>query len=97
MIPDILQTANRERLEMGNDCSLSPRELNDLEGVTSFSQDEIKDWYKQFHRGSSTGRMTKDQFRTMYEEAFKTGDAGQFVDCVFGAYDTDGDGTIDFR
>ncbi|KAI0234735.1 Hippocalcin-like protein 1 [Lamellibrachia satsuma] len=82
---------------MGNDCSLSPRELTDLETVTAFTQSEIKDWYKQFHKGCPSGRMTKDEFRAMYEEAFKSGNAAQFVDCVFGTYDKDGNGTIDFR
>lgn len=84
-------------LKMGNDCSLSPRELTDLETVTAFTQSEIKDWYKQFHKGCPSGRMTKDEFRAMYEEAFKSGNAAQFVDCVFGTYDKDGNGTIDFR
>ena len=32
----------------------------------------------------------------MYETVFKTGDAFQFVECVFHAYDRDGDGNIDF-
>ena len=80
-----------------NESGLSPRELSDLEGVTAFSQTEIKDWYKQFHKGCPSGTMTKDQFRAMYEEAFKTGDASQFADCVFSTYDKDGNGTIDFR
>ena len=47
-------------------------------------------------KGCPNGRMDKKQFRSMYETVFKTGDAFQFVECVFHAYDRDGDGNIDF-
>ena len=81
----------------GSSGGISPEELDQLKGSTSFSSREIKDLYDKFHRDYPDGVINREQFVEMYQEMFPKGDARLFAEHIFRAYDVDRNGVIDFK
>ena len=84
---------------MGNERSqmLTPEEMKDLKNNTAFSQQEIQDWFRKFHKDCPSGNMNLQEFKQLYAKLFPKGDASKFAEHVFQAYDEDNNGFIDFR
>lgn len=83
---------------MGKEQSkLTPRDLADLAKSTTFTQDEIKTYYKEFRKNSKTGLMTVDEFKKLYSNFFPYGDPSEFAEHVFRVFDQNNDGVLDFR
>ena len=82
---------------MGKKNSKIPAEiLSNLQGCTAFNDEELSKWYKGFMKDCPRGKMTKNEFESIYKNFFKDGDASKFASHVFRTFDKDGDQTIDF-
>ena len=64
---------------------------------TSFTKEEMKEWYRGFQKFSSDGKARPEEFKKVYNEYFPRGDATEFSKHVFRLFDTNGDGVVDFR
>lgn len=84
---------------MGNSKSgaVSKEILEDLKLNTKFSETEIAQWYENFKRQCPTGRITKEEFQSIYSKFFPESDAQTYSQHVFRSFDTNDDGTLDFK
>ncbi|CAJ1083098.1 recoverin-like [Xyrichtys novacula] len=84
---------------MGNSKSgaVSKEILEDLKLNTKFSETEIAQWYENFKKQCPTGRITKEEFQTIYSKFFPESDAQTYAQHVFRSFDTNDDGTLDFK
>ncbi|KAL6461232.1 hypothetical protein MHYP_G00311980 [Metynnis hypsauchen] len=96
--PPILDTAILQRT-MGNAKSgmVSREVLNDLKVSTKFSEAEITQWYENFQKQCPSGRITLTQFEEIYSRFFPNSDAKTYAQHVFRSFDTNDDGTLDFK
>lgn len=84
---------------MGNSTSskLSKEILEDLKLNTKFSQTEISLWYENFQKQCPSGRITPAEFEQIYARFFPDSDTAGYARHVFRSFDTNDDGTLDFK
>ncbi|XP_065643638.1 neurocalcin homolog isoform X4 [Hydra vulgaris] len=84
--------------QMGKTSSkLPPKEITDLLNLTHFTEQELKDWHIGFKRDCPEGRLSLQQFTDIYSKFYGTTEAKKFAEHLFRTFDTNHDGTIDFR
>lgn len=90
---------DRQPSTMGNTKSgvVSKEILEELKLNTKFTETEIVQWYENFKRQCPTGRITKDEFQAIYSKFFPDSDAQVYSQHVFRSFDTNDDGTLDFK
>eukprot|EP00039_Didymoeca_costata_P021117 m.343474 g.343474 ORF g.343474 m.343474 type:complete len:187 (-) comp22882_c0_seq1:166-726(-) len=81
----------------GKMSKLNPAVVSDIQKHTKFNREEIQAWYKGFLQDCPSGRMTKEELRAQYTATFPDGDPGPLSEYIFNAYDTDHNGTVDFK
>lgn len=84
---------------MGNTKSgaLSKAILDDLKMHTKYTEEELCAWYASFLKECPTGRITKEQFEGIYASFFPDADPTAYARHVFRSFDTNADGTLDFK
>ncbi|XP_071657260.1 recoverin isoform X3 [Patagioenas fasciata] len=84
---------------MGNARSgaLSKEVLEELKTSTKFSEDELCRWYESFQRQCPDGRISRAEFEKIYGTFFPNSDPQGYARHVFRSFDTNDDGTLDFR
>jgi len=76
---------------------LTPNDVSQLLHNTHLSEQEIREFHKDFLKSHPKGRMTKQDVTKLYKKTYPNGDPTAVVDEMFRVYDADKDGTIDFR
>lgn len=84
---------------MGNSKSsaMSKEILKDLKLTTNFSETELCQWYENFQKQCPTGRIAPHEFEKIYKRFFPDSDATTYAKHVFRSFDTNDDGTLDFK
>ncbi|XP_028819614.1 recoverin 3 [Denticeps clupeoides] len=84
---------------MGNAKSgaVSKELLQDLKLNTKFTEAEIAQWYGNFQKQCPTGRISPAEFEAIYSKFFPESDAKTYAQHVFRSFDTNDDGTLDFK
>ncbi|CAF1421652.1 unnamed protein product [Rotaria sordida] len=79
--------------------TLTDEEIADLEKVTNFDADSIKDRYKNFLKSHPSGKMNKKQFLEIYDQINRNfGIPGEMTcENVFAAFDKNKDEALDFK
>ncbi|XP_016321959.1 visinin-like isoform X2 [Sinocyclocheilus anshuiensis] len=84
---------------MGNakSSAMSKQILEDLKLNTKFSEHELSQWYENFQKQCPSGWISPDEFKKIYERFFPDSDAASYAQHVFRSFDTNDDGTLDFK
>ena len=84
---------------MGNSKSgaLSKEVLEDLKSNTKYSETELCTWYQCFLKECPGGKISKQQFEGIYASFFPNADPSAYARHVFRSFDTNADGTLDFK
>ncbi|CAF5076403.1 unnamed protein product, partial [Rotaria sp. Silwood1] len=72
-------------------------EIVEFKEATKFTESEIREWHKSFIRDCPTGRIDKKKFVEFYQQFYPKGKANNYCKYAFSVFDTNNDGTIDFR
>jgi len=76
---------------------LSAEETNYLIWHTSLDKEKLVEQHQNFMSNHSTGFMSKKSFQKMMKESYPGANTNKLSDHVFRMYDTNGDGSVDFK
>merc|ERR1711892_731914 len=85
---------------MGNQGSkdrLSKADMDFLVMNTRYDENTILDLYKGFMSDCPQGKLNTVAFMKIYSKCFPAGNASEFCDHVFRTFDSDKNGSIDFK
>ncbi|XP_028821411.1 recoverin b [Denticeps clupeoides] len=84
---------------MGNNksCALSKELLEDLKLSTRYTEEQLHTWYQTFLKECPSGHIRQEQFEAIYASFFPDADPKAYAQHVFRSFDSDSNGTLDFR
>lgn len=84
---------------MGNSKSgaLSKEILEDLQLNTKFTEETLCAWYQSFLKECPSGRITRQEFQSIYAKFFPEADPKAYAQHVFRSFDANSDGSLDFK
>ncbi|KAF3813572.1 hypothetical protein GH733_018725, partial [Mirounga leonina] len=84
---------------MGNSKSgaLSKEILEDLQLNTKFTEETLCSWYQSFLKECPSGRITRQEFQSIYAKFFPEADPKAYAQHVFRSFDANSDGSLDFK
>ena len=85
---------------MGNQTGkerLSKADVEFLKANTRYDEDTIQQWFKGFMKDCPQGKLSPPMFIKIYSKCFPGGNAEEFCCHVFRTFDSDKNGTIDFK
>ena len=94
------ETLFRSPIIMGNQAGkerLSKADVDFLKTNTRYDEDTIQQWYKGFMKDCPEGKLNPPMFIKIYSKCFPGGNAEEFCTHVFRTFDSDKNGTIDFK
>jgi len=80
-----------------NQSKLSKEDKDLLHRETGMDKTDIEEWYEGFKRDCPSGELDKAKFVAMYSKMFPRGNAETFAENIFRTFDTNKNGTVDFR
>lgn len=94
-----MQRHEKFNITMGNNKSsaLSKELLAELKSNTKYSEAELCSWYQTFLKECPSGKISKEQFKGIYASFFPDSDSTAYAQHVFRSFDTNADGTLDFK
>lgn len=86
-------------LKMGNNKSgaLSKDLLEDLKSNTAYTEKQLCAWYQAFLKECPSGCISMEQFEGIYAKFFPDANPKAYAQHVFRSFDSDSDGTLDFK
>ncbi|XP_064626891.1 neuron-specific calcium-binding protein hippocalcin-like [Lineus longissimus] len=81
---------------MGAETS-SLESIQELRKTTSFDEDELIAFYKEFKDDYPEGKVNMAEFKTLFTKFFPLGDAEKYSEHVYRSFDGNRDGAIDFK
>ncbi|CAF0748446.1 unnamed protein product [Didymodactylos carnosus] len=75
---------------------LTEEQLKRLQNCTRYTAEEISAWHAGFLKDCPSGKLDKKQFLNVYKKFYPEGKADKYCNFVFKAFDSDGNGWIDF-
>eukprot|EP00091_Calanus_sinicus_P002345 TRINITY_DN12363_c0_g1_i1.p1 TRINITY_DN12363_c0_g1~~TRINITY_DN12363_c0_g1_i1.p1 ORF type:complete len:208 (-),score=53.86 TRINITY_DN12363_c0_g1_i1:237-860(-) len=91
VLPKAITNRKKQRVE------LPAEEMNFLIWNTSLGREKLEDQYKNFLSNHAKGKMSKKSFNSMMKESYPGVDTKKLCRHVFRMYDTNGDGSVDFK
>nr|XP_023693006.1 recoverin [Paramormyrops kingsleyae]XP_023693007.1 recoverin [Paramormyrops kingsleyae] len=80
-----------------NSSALSKELLEELKLNTKYSEVELCAWYQTFLKECPSGRISREQFESIYASFFPDADPKAYAQHVFRSFDSNSDGTLDFK
>lgn len=74
-------------------ADLTDEDVQFLMKNTSYTEKEIRDWYKGFQVDCPDGKLSRDKFIEIYKVFFKGGNPEKFCQHVYRTFDEDGNGS----
>jgi len=81
----------------GSKDRLSKGDMEFLMMNTRYDEKTIQEWHRGFMSDCPDGRLNTTAFMKIYSKCFPSGNANEFCDHVFRTFDTDKNGSIDFK
>ena len=76
---------------------LTDHDIEFLTKNTTYSDQEIRQWYRGFQSDCPDGKLSKDKLIDIYRGFFKGGKPEKFCEQVYRTFDADGNGWVDFK